>query len=292
MNAMKTPILPPRPVQEAIAVPELLSSRFSINRRYQVFRARGTATWQMFFTLGGCGYFRSADGKTVLYARPGDVQLYEPGAMHDYGTAPGPKAHWDHHWVHFHAKPEWKALLDWKKTVGIAGLRNGAIKDAGVRREMDAIYTKLHAGLTTGLFWKHELALNAVERMLMLAKEAEASKMGPTLDPRISAVLETIHNRPEGVLRVPEMARQATLSLSRFSHLFKKETGYSPQTAVLRARLEKARQMLELTPLRVSEIAYNAGFNNPFYFSKQFARQYGASPRAYRVKLAMRGKAH
>jgi AraC family transcriptional regulator of arabinose operon len=47
-------------------------------------------------------------------------------------------------------------------------------------------------------------------------------------------------------------------------------------------RLNRAKQLLELTPRTIQAIASEVGFDNPFYFTQRFKRQTGLSPRDYR----------
>jgi AraC-like DNA-binding protein len=49
-------------------------------------------------------------------------------------------------------------------------------------------------------------------------------------------------------------------------------------------RINRARQLLELTAMSIKEIAAEVGYENPFYFSLRFKKQTGTSPRDYRQK--------
>ena len=64
--------------------------------------------------------------------------------------------------------------------------------------------------------------------------------------------------------------------------VFKKVTGYSPIDYLLHVRLAKAGELLLKTSIPVSEIASDCGFNDSNYFSRQFRKTYGLSPRDYR----------
>ena len=50
-----------------------------------------------------------------------------------------------------------------------------------------------------------------------------------------------------------------------------------------RCRLEKAEELLRATDLTVLEISEQAGFENHSYFIRIFKRQYGITPRKYRL---------
>ena len=56
--------------------------------------------------------------------------------------------------------------------------------------------------------------------------------------------------------------------------------------------MRQAARLLAFTTRDVDEIAGDVGFNSAFYFSRQFHRRFGMSPRAYRATLANRPARH
>ena len=86
-------------------------------------------------------------------------------------------------------------------------------------------------------------------------------------------------------LTVTQIARQCGLSASRFAHLFRSQTGETPQRYLELQRLHRACQLLEFTQEPIREIARQVGFDNPFYFTLRFKRQQGVSPRHLRQQL-------
>ena len=72
------------------------------------------------------------------------------------------------------------------------------------------------------------------------------------------------------------------VSLSRFMHLFKDYTGFSPYRFQLKIRMERAVEMLEYTTLSVEEIAEMVGYEDCSYFCRIFKRYTGHNPLFYR----------
>ncbi len=281
-NIRNPAVLPARPARENVEDPAALAaSRFDQGEAYRCWRPHGTKTWLLFCTLAGRGYFRSEDGRTAIQAAPGDLHLYAPGALQDYGTVPGGR--WAFHWVHFKARPQWTAWLAWPAVKSVRGL--GAVRVAFVaaRRRLDDAFGDLHRDSRLEGAWRSELASNALERILLLAREGLDAAGGRQPDARVQATIERIVTRPGDRYSVPALARDVHLSASRFAHLFKRETGRSVIEAVRDARLREAAQLLRLTPSPVKEIANRLGFATPFHFSNQFRRHFGWSPRAYRT---------
>ena len=55
-------------------------------------------------------------------------------------------------------------------------------------------------------------------------------------------------------------------------------TGSTPVDLIRKARLARARQLLQTTGMSISEVAYTVGFSAPSYFTKCFKEEYGMLP--------------
>ena len=87
---------------------------------------------------------------------------------------------------------------------------------------------------------------------------------------------------PSRNLSVAEAAALANMSESYFSHLFKTELGLGFVDYVNHRRIERAKELLVGSDLRVSEIAGKVGIENPNYFSILFKKIVKLSPIDYR----------
>lgn len=85
---------------------------------------------------------------------------------------------------------------------------------------------------------------------------------------------------------VTQLAAKAGYTRSHFSRLFKLQTGLSPQTYIINARIALAKELLRGTSMTVSEIAVRTGYSDVFQFSKQFSRRTGVPPSGYRSRSA------
>ena len=99
---------------------------------------------------------------------------------------------------------------------------------------------------------------------------------------REHAFSDIVHAHLFEDLRLEELAFMAGLSLSSFKRKFKQVFGTSPAVYIKGKRLSKAEQLLKSSELRISEIAYNCGFNDTSYFAKVFTAAYQVSPTEYR----------
>lgn len=104
--------------------------------------------------------------------------------------------------------------------------------------------------------------------------------------PFSSRVIHYMKENIEHNLKLEEIAYYFKYSPSHFSMLFQKETGVSPINFFIRLKIQKACQYIELTNLKLNEIAVKLGFEEPAYFSRIFTKIMGMSPSAYRLKEA------
>ena len=62
------------------------------------------------------------------------------------------------------------------------------------------------------------------------------------------------------------------------------ETGASPMNYFIRLKIQKACEYIELTNMKLNEIATHLGFEDAAYFSRTFTKVMGCSPSVYRKK--------
>lgn len=82
---------------------------------------------------------------------------------------------------------------------------------------------------------------------------------------------------------IEQMCSSLGYNRAYLSRIFKKETGTTPVTYLLKLRIGKSRQLLRERPeLSIEQIASSVGLNDALYFSRQFRRFHGESPSEYR----------
>ena len=86
-------------------------------------------------------------------------------------------------------------------------------------------------------------------------------------------------------LSLGEVAKAANTSTFYFCKMFKKATGINFTSYLSRLRVEKAKNLLLNPNLRVSEIAFEVGFQSLTHFNRVFKKIAGQSPTEYRQKL-------
>jgi AraC-like DNA-binding protein/ligand-binding sensor protein len=104
--------------------------------------------------------------------------------------------------------------------------------------------------------------------------------------PVIKRAKEFILENQTEDLSLSQVAKAVNTSTFHFCKMFKKATGLNFTEYVSRVRVEKARNLLLNPNLRVSEIAYEVGFQSLTHFNRVFKKITGRSPTDYRDQLA------
>jgi AraC-like DNA-binding protein/ligand-binding sensor protein len=87
-------------------------------------------------------------------------------------------------------------------------------------------------------------------------------------------------------IKLKQIARALNVSTFHFCRIFKQTTGLTFVDYLSRVRIEKAKILLYENRLRVSEIAYEVGFQTITHFNRIFRKLVGYSPTEYRSRLA------
>lgn len=101
---------------------------------------------------------------------------------------------------------------------------------------------------------------------------------------KFSEVLLQMHNS-SSIVNIEEYAKMCNLSISRFSHLFKKTFGVSPYAYKTKIKLERAKLFLTEYNYSIKEISEFLGYNDALYFSRIFKKYTGLSPQSFRKKM-------
>jgi AraC family transcriptional regulator, glycine betaine-responsive activator len=100
--------------------------------------------------------------------------------------------------------------------------------------------------------------------------------------PVLAKAAEVMARHLEHPLSVGDVAAAANLSQRQLERVFRRHLSLSPAAFYLDLRLIRARELLRLSPLPVTDVALACGFQSAAHFSVAYARRYGHPPRAER----------
>lgn len=278
-------VVVPMPVRERAMTHPLLqgllvtdAGYFPNARNHQVERPTGAPTDLLILCLKGEGWVRTGMRTTSVGA--GTLVWLPAGQPHAYGAAPDQP--WTIVWAHFLGRE----VEEWQRELG---MRKDGVQffDVGTRRPgmlgIDKVYAVLELGYSPRQLLSAAIALRTVfGEILELVASSGAVK---TAAERTAAVRESIIATPERAYRLGELAHAAGLSVPHFCALFRRQTGYAPVDFLIRQRVRRACRLLDTTEETIAVVATQAGFEDPYYFSRCFRRVMGVSPRAYRQRI-------
>jgi AraC-like DNA-binding protein/ligand-binding sensor protein len=176
--------------------------------------------------------------------------------------------------LHTPAKAEFarvtRQLLKWGAEVDLKRLEEAYFQTRVLdRRQYDSILRLLT------IFAQH---LASLSNELMVRRDSAES-------PAMARARVLIAERAADPLSLQEVARAVNMSAFYFCKSFKKATGLTFTDYLARLRVEKVKNLLLNPHKRVSEAAYEVGFQSLSQFNRVFRRIAGESPTVYRDRL-------
>jgi AraC-like DNA-binding protein/ligand-binding sensor protein len=166
-----------------------------------------------------------------------------------------------------------KQLVEWGVTVDLQKLEDAYYHSRCLTPQQYAAMLKL---LET--FAKH---LSLVANQIVVQEEEAES-------PLVRRARAYILANQADPIDLAKVARAMHVSTFYFCKLFKKATGLTFTEYLSRVRVEKAKHLLLNPHLRISEIAYDVGFQSLTHFNRVFRQVVGQSPSEYRESKSVR----
>ncbi|MCV7030059.1 helix-turn-helix transcriptional regulator [Mycobacterium sherrisii] len=101
-------------------------------------------------------------------------------------------------------------------------------------------------------------------------------------EPLLADVFDIIDRRYAAPLSLRDVAGEVGMTPGHLTTVVRRRTGRTVQEWIIERRMTEARTLLSQTELPIAEIARRVGVFDPGYFSRQFARVHGVSPRKWR----------
>jgi len=218
--------------------------------QHQVTVGEGARTLSCFAGLSDSAVPVHLGLKTIGYLQTGQVLLRAPNKAQFQRIA--------------------RQLLDWGATIDT--------------EQLEEAYFQTHV-LTTSQYQAMVKLLEIFAQHLSALSNQIALQEANAEPPIIHRAKEFIEKHKSDPLSLSEVARALNVSTFYFCKLFKKATGINFTEYLSRVRIEKAKNLLLNPNLRVSEIAYEVGFQSLTHFNRVFLRIVGRSPTAYRDAL-------
>jgi AraC-like DNA-binding protein len=229
--------------------------------------------------LAGTGFVRCND--RVFSVPAGQLAWIDCQRPHAHWAAPAEP--WELYWIRIDGRQT--RLFARSLAVGevpVFRLRDVAAAESAFRQifallnarplAIDAALHAAVAGLIALLF----------EARLLDAPAGERGSGKIRADLKMRGVLASLRRNYQRPWRVEELAHLSGLSVPHFYRRFRQATGSPPLDWLRRERINQAKRRLSESPDRIRDIAAQVGYRDQFYFSRDFKKLVGLSPRHYR----------
>jgi AraC-like DNA-binding protein/ligand-binding sensor protein len=168
-----------------------------------------------------------------------------------------------------------RTLLKWGTEVDLKSLEEAYFQTRVVSRKQYESVLRL-----LSVFAQH---LSGMSNQLMVSSEAAES-------PAVARARVYIAEHHADEVALGDVAKAVNMSAFYFCKMFKKATGVTFTDYLARVRVEKVKNLMLNPHKRVSEAAFEAGFQSLSQFNRVFRRIAGEAPSAYRDRLHSPGK--
>ncbi|MDX9881132.1 MAG: AraC family transcriptional regulator [Prolixibacteraceae bacterium] len=240
-------------------------------------RKEGVSQAILIYNVEGKGFILAGNEKHEL---PTDhFYIIPPGMPHSYHA--DNENPWSIYWVHFAGT---KARLFSRKVLQPVSLEREKTSRVNERLELfSELFRNLERGYGIETLEYVNLCLNYLLASFTHPGQFRAIKESAEKDPvgqSINFMLENIGRK----LALNDLAEVVDLSASHFSRLFVTRTGHSPIDYFIQLKIQRACRLLDNTDWPIAGVARETGFEDQFYFSRQFRKVMNMSPREYRKR--------
>jgi AraC family transcriptional regulator, arabinose operon regulatory protein len=239
------------------------------------YREKGIGDCFLFYCVDGEGWYKINNQQYQVKAN--QFFILPQNIKHSYGSSE--KHPWTIYWTHFGGEslPQLSKVPAFEQN-----FKPGLVRNNGdILPLFEKIYKTLELGYSIeNLLFANMCLSQFITLFIFNTKHYEQTMLDQT-DFIDNAILYMQENVVKNITLV-DLSKKFNYSVSRFSNLFKQKTGYAPIDYFLQMKMQKACQMLDFTNDPIKNIAYNMGFDDPYYFSKRFRTVIGMSPKKYR----------
>lgn len=238
-------------------------------------RRKGSAQHILIYCVRGEGWYVLNDRKYTI--RPNQMFILPAHVAHWYGTDDANP--WTIYWLHFTGSRS-QHFLDFLRQE--AGFSPITVSPQPERFELfEDIFSHVEMSYNMDNI---VYANSSLGRFLATFNNAvyNPNPLNPVGEDPISRTIVHMKENLAESFKLEDLAGIAGMSASHYSAIFREKVQSSPINFFTFLKIQEACRLLENTQLRIKDVAYQIGFNDPYHFSRVFANVMGISPRNFR----------
>lgn len=224
--------------------------------------------YYMMYVIKGSMNIEFGDYAGVINA--GELLVMRPGTKYRYRSEKGSGL--NYLWLHFTG-------YEAEKTVEKASVPLNKICFCGNIGSVIECWKRLYTEFILNDEHFEEATILILKEILIAFSRAVNNKRKKN---RLLKSTMYIHENYQKKINIEALALMENLSLSHYRALFTQMFGESPVEYIISRRIDAAIYMLESSDKKLSEISSLVGYNDVYYFGRQFKRKIGVSPGKYR----------
>lgn len=244
------------------------------NMAFSTLRENGRVDYGIQFIEHGCCIVE--DNGNARFVESGGVILQFPGVRQHYSFTKEYASHLM--WIHFSGR--FARVLDPLKSNEsvIIKIHNFEEFKAAFDGLLSSYYTKKpgYEAVSTGYL---QIIIGL---LLQNSKQDASSGIAKSKYHELEKVISLMNKDYAKPIDLVEYANLCYVSKSRFIHIFKEYTGYSPYAYQLAIRMDRAKELLRDSELSIEEISDFVGYSDSSYFCRIFKKHTGNTPSYYR----------
>lgn len=230
------------------------------------------------YCIKGKGWFCLEQQKYTMTEN--QYVILPAGSAHSYGADDSDP--WTIYWIHFKGKLSSRFI---QQPVRPLELKPGVCSRISNRIELfEEIFHTLEMGYShENLLYACSVFHHYLGSLYYLQQYRNVG--GPGNTEHTDLIATAIHYMKENLekkLTVADLAKYIGYSPSHFSSLFEKRTGYAPLTYFNHLKIQQACALLDFSNMKINQICYKIGIEDPYYFSRLFSKIMEMSPSEYK----------
>lgn len=244
---------------------------------HYVQKDKGVDYYMLIYCTAGKGWYQLYGKRHEMSAN--QFIILPKGVPYAFGA--DEKEPWSIYWIHFSGQLSEYFFPSSSFPISILPSQSSRLQD---RLELfEEVYSNFSMGYIKEYMIRASMCLYPLISSFIHIEQFRYYKLAHVQEQTFS--MQVISYMQENIgnnLNLDQLAKNFNYSTSHFSALFQKETGSSPINYYIQLKIQRACQYIELTNLKLFEIAEKVGFEEPAYFTRIFTKIMGISPSEYR----------